>query len=434
MRSRYLLTIAALATIGSQAVVAAPFEDELRALIADNPRVKSNQAQVQAANRGVRATLSPYFPSIDITGGAGYEYDSTPAFRAAGGPFDYDQRNYTATLRETIWDGGKREANRRASKIQRDVSTLSLVNTRQTVLYEGASTYLNVLRQSELVELAQQNGENIRKQLNLEDERVRRGSGIAVDSLQAKSRLQISLERLVTSQGALQDSMSRYLQVHGHPADPKAMAAPMPIDKLLPATLEEAIALAVQDNPNVAAFARRVDLGVEAKRVINAEYYPTIDAILQDKLEKDFEGAAGLRRDHQAKVTATWNLFNGFGTTARSQQQAYDNEARRNDFQDTRRKVEETTRLAWQAYQTAMARVTLLDNAVNIASEVFDARRKLRESGKETVINVLDAENEVYSARINYTSALYDSRIAAYQLLQAVGRLELENLAAAGAK
>ena len=62
---------------------------------------------------------------------------------------------------------------------------------------------------------------------------------------------------------------------------------------------------------------------------------------------------------------------------------------------------------------------------------MFDARGKLRESGKETVINVLDAENEVYSARINYTSALYDSRIAAYQLLQAVGRLELQNLAAA---
>ncbi len=431
MRSKYLLAVTALATVWSQGTIAAPFEDELRALITDNPRIKSNEALVQAAEKGVRATLSPYLPTLDVTGSAGYEYDNTDALSKSKGPFDYEPRSYTATLKETLWDGGRREANRRSSKIQRDVSTLSLTNTRQTVLLEGASTYLNVLRQSELVDLAHQNGDNIRKQLNLEDERVRRGSGIAVDSLQAKSRLQISLERLVTSQGALQDSMSRYLQVHGHPADPKAMNAPGPIDKLLPATLEEAISLAVNDNPNVAAFAKRVDLGVEAKRVVSAEYFPTVDAILQDKLEKDFEGVMGLRRDHQAKLQATWNLFNGFGTTLRRQQQAYDNDARRSDFQDTRRKVEETTRIAWQAYQTALSRVTLLDNAVNIASEVFDARRKLRESGKETVINVLDAENEVYSARINYTSALYDSRIAAYQLLQAVGRLELPNLAAA---
>ena len=191
MRCRYLLAVTASVTIATHVALAAPLEDELRALVTESPRIKSNEAQVQAADRGVRATLSPYFPSLDITGGAGYEYDSTPAFRAANGPFDYTAKNYTATLKELIWDGGKREANRRASKIQREVSGLSLVNTRQTVLFEGASTYLNVLRQSELIDLAQQNGDNIRKQLNLEDERVRRGSGIAVDVLQAKSRLRL---------------------------------------------------------------------------------------------------------------------------------------------------------------------------------------------------------------------------------------------------
>jgi adhesin transport system outer membrane protein len=53
----------------------------------------------------------------------------------------------------------------------------------------------------------------------------------------------------------------------------------------------------------------------------------------------------------------------------------------------------------------------------------------LREAGKETVINVLDAENEVFSARINYASALYDARLAAYQLLLAIGRLEVEAVA-----
>ena len=100
---------------------------------------------------------------------------------------------------------------------------------------------------------------------------------------------------------------------------------------------------------------------------------------------------------------------------------------------DEKRKAEEQTRLAWQALQTANERVALLENAVNIAAEVFDSRKKLRESGKETVINVLDAENEVYSARINYTSALYDARVAAYSVLQAIGRLELTVLAAAPA-
>jgi len=72
---------------------------------------------------------------------------------------------------------------------------------------------------------------------------------------------------------------------------------------------------------------------------------------------------------------------------------------------------------------TARQRVALLENAVNIASEIFTARRKLREAGKETILNMLDAENEVINAQINYTSATFDERIAIYQLMLAMGRL-----------
>ena len=88
----------------------------------------------------------------------------------------------------------------------------------------------------------------------------------------------------------------------------------------------------------------------------------------------------------------------------------------------------EQSKLAWQALLTARERLELLENAVNIASEVFESRKKLREAGKETVINVLDAENEVNNAQINYTSAFYDERLAVYQLLLSMGRLDETNL------
>ncbi len=112
----------------------------------------------------------------------------------------------------------------------------------------------------------------------------------------------------------------------------------------------------------------------------------------------------------------------------RAQQTSYEKSARENDLVQTRRKTEESVRIAWNTLKTAEERVMLLDNAVNIASEVFESRKKLRESGKETVINVLDAENEVFNARINYVSALYDARIAAYEVLRSMGRLEVSSV------
>ena len=88
----------------------------------------------------------------------------------------------------------------------------------------------------------------------------------------------------------------------------------------------------------------------------------------------------------------------------------------------------EQLKLAWQALITVRNRLELLENAVNIATEVFESRKKLRAAGKETVINVLDAENEVNNARINFTSAAYDESIVIYQLLLAMGRLNAQSM------
>ena len=73
--------------------------------------------------------------------------------------------------------------------------------------------------------------------------------------------------------------------------------------------------------------------------------------------------------------------------------------------------------------ETAAERVALLENAVNIAAEVLDARTKLRAAGKESAINVLDSESELNFARINHEIALFEAKTARYRLLNAMGRL-----------
>ena len=412
---------------------AAPLEAELSGLVADNPQIKSNQAQLAAAGQGVRASFAPLLPSLDVSGGYGYESISLPAYRATpDGPFEAGANSWSVTLKENVYDGGRALANRAGAKLTRDATAFGLTSVRQNVLLAGTTAYINVLKQRELVDLSGQNEGNIRKQLNLEDERVRRGSGIAVDVLQAKSRLQISLERLVANRGAYQDAQSRYMQVFGHLPDPANMTLPPPPESQLPKSVDEAVDVALRENPTIIANAKRIDITAAQKRSVEAEYQPSVDIVLQAKYEHDFNGAPGVRRDQTAKLQVTWNLFNGLGTSARAAQSAYDYEARSQDLLDVKRKTEEQTRMAWQALQTTRERLALLENAVNIASEVFESRKKLRESGKETVINVLDAENEVYSARINYTSAMHDARTAAYQLLFAIGRLELETAASGG--
>jgi len=413
----------------SLAAKAAPLDDELSSLVDGHPLIKSGQAQVSATDKGVAASLAPYLPSVDVTGEEGKGRVSLPAFRATStGPFASEERNWNFSVKETLWDGGIRDSARAQSKLQRDSANISLVGVRQTVLAEGVTAYLNVLRQIELVKLSQQNEDNIRKQLHLEDERVKRGSGIAVDVLQAKSRLQISLERMTAVRGGLQEATARYQQVFNRPPETENMVLPPDPSGLLPASVDDAVAVALNEQPIVRNASKQIDLAVQRRAGIEAEYQPKVDLVGSRVYQENFSGVPGIRRDTLGELKVSWNLFAGLGTRNRAQQTGYEKLAREDDLLQAKRKTEEQVRISWNTLKTAEDRVSLLDNAVNIASEVFESRKKLRESGKETVINVLDAENEVFNARINYTSALYDARIAGYEVLRAMGRLEVNTL------
>ncbi|MBT7511306.1 MAG: TolC family protein [Rhodospirillaceae bacterium] len=224
-------------------------------------------------------------------------------------------------------------------------------------------------------------------------------------------------------EGALEDAASRYIQVFGHPPNIDAMMDPIPPIEMLPSTLDRAVEIAETENPAVFTATTNIEVARERRQTVKAEFAPTLDLEGQFNFEQHSNTTLGVRRDYSLMLTANWDLFSGFSTRESLSQANYQYRASQDDRDNTARQVIEQTRLAWQALLTARKRLELLENAVNIASEVFQSRKRLREAGKETVINVLDAENEVSNAQINYTSAAYDERLAVYQLLLAMGRL-----------
>jgi adhesin transport system outer membrane protein len=316
----------------------------------------------------------------------------------------------------------------RTAKLNKELAQLTLEGTRQNTVLEGINAYVNVLRQKRLIELSRENEATIQQQLSLEDERVQRGSGIAVDVLQAKSRLQAAKERRVTFEGALEDAVSRFAQTFNHAPDIDAMVDPVPPIEMVPSDLDRSIDIALGGNPALANSSVTIEVARENKRAVRAELYPSIDMSTAWNFEKNAGGTLGVRRDYSMTLTATWDLFTGFSTRNLLSQASFDIGASKDTYDFTSRKVIEQTKLAWQALLTARKRLELLENAVNISTEVFDAQQKLREAGKATVTNVLDAENDVNNNQINFTSASYDERLSVYQLLLAMGLLNPEGL------
>jgi adhesin transport system outer membrane protein len=175
---------------------------------------------LEAAGKEISKTKASYYPTVAATAETGHQLIDSPAERNAGDgqdgkPSSRTKQASTLTVTQNLFNGFLTEAQVRTARLNREVSRSSLETTRQNILFAGANTYIDVLRQQLLVELSRETEATIQRQLNLKDERVQRGSGVAVDVLQAKSRLQISKERRVNFEGALADAVSRYMQTYG---------------------------------------------------------------------------------------------------------------------------------------------------------------------------------------------------------------------------
>lgn len=439
MKKRFCVVAFTAALLGTTSIFAieeqAPaqsLQEEAAQLLTSHPQIRAARQNVASSDEGVNAAFAAYLPTVSAFGDFGYERIDSPGRTTAtpdGGPFTTGQARQTSvTITQTVFNGYLNEADNANAKLAKQSAEISLEEAEQGVLFEGVSIYLEVLRNLRLIQLAGENEQTIHRQFELEDERVRRGAGITLDVLESKKRLQVAKERRVAFDGALRDSMSRFDQVYGHEAVIDDMIMPTPPLGLMPENLDIAVATALDTHPAIRNSETRVDIAQEQRTIAKAAFYPTIDVVAEWSYEDDLAAVRGSRRDYTAKVQANWDLFNGFATRAGVARASHGYLSSIDSSNFDKRKIGEETRLAWSGLDTARQRVTLLQNAVNIAAEVFSGRRKLREAGKETVINVLDAESQMFDARIQLVAAQHDARIAVYRLLAAMGQLNIDTI------
>jgi outer membrane protein, adhesin transport system len=429
MRVGVVLAAAAAISLFCESAKGETLEQALRELLASNPRLSAAQHNIEAQARGEREAFSAYYPTLSVIGDGGWEYTNSPARRSDDkDPLSTDRESATLTAKEIIWDGNRREAQYEISKLNKTIADLSFNVTTQDLLFEAITAYHEVIRNVRLIEIAKEDETSLQEQLQLEDERVTRGSGIAVDVLQAKSRLQQAKERRVAFEGRLREAKARYAEVFSKDPLVEELVEPVPPVALLPESVESAASIAVTDNPVLSVSERSIDVAAEERRVARSEFFPTLELVGRANYENNVDGVTGHRDDYSVLVQVTWELFSGFRTSAASQRTAATRLQRVEERNETARKIAEETRLAWENLQTARERVELLQNAVNIADEVYNARVRLREAGRETSINVLDSLSELRTAQINFANASYDARVSVYRLLRAIGHLQPDDM------
>jgi len=409
---------------------AAGLIDDLTALMANHQQIKAAEADLAAAQSNVEIATGGYFPTASITANIGNEHILTENPLATRTSTSMAQREVDLSLTQTVWDFGSTEATVDSSKLAVGQAQATLSQTRQSLLLAALSAQLNVASAKRVLDHQSKSEASIKRQTELENARVQRGSGFSTDVLQAKTQLAGAQAARVRAEGTLRQALNRYRAVFGDvPADITGMELPNIKGISLPGSEDEVVDAALANNPQVKIAAIAVDLAdSEISRVTATGFAPAITASAEQKYKHDVGGTLGIKRERLFKVEATYD-FN-IGMTAISTLEASKSgySASTSRLKDTRDQIEEQARNAWQSLVTARENAEFLKNQANIAGEFLDLARKERTLGQRSLIDVLSGETSLINALAAADRAETDVAIATVSVLNVMGQLDLSVL------
>lgn len=389
-------------------------QEAISHMLQTNPEIRAVAYNRLARDEEVHQARAGYFPSLDFEAGYGYQNIQEPY------DDELDPKQVRLTLRQNVFRGlaTMNEIDRQEARVLS--AAFQLQATSEHVALRGARVYLNALRSEDLLMLAEK---NLATHLRIADQiQLRSESGVAskADSDQVAGRVSLAKSNVIVAKTNQLDSKSNYLSVVGHmPVD---LLRPGTLEHLLPATIEEAERLAIENHPTLKSATADLVAREEQAEVAKAPYLPVIDLELDQQWDEDFDFEG---KDYQtlAMVRMRYNLFRGFSDQSRKAETVHLVNEAREIRNSTNRQVVESIRLSWMSYQAVLERIDYLENRVVETSDTALAYTKQFNLGKRSLLDVLDSEAEVINAKRDLLNAQYDGLNSQFRILNGLGKL-----------
>jgi len=423
---RFTFTVLSLATAALFAAGASaqtephdPLRTAVQKAVDANPEVTARFNAYRAAADAVEAARGGYYPRLDLNASVGRDRDTiggrTPADQSIS------RTGASLTLSQLLWDGlaTQKDIGRLGhDQLSRYFEVLDV--TEQTAL-EAARAYYDVLRFRRLVQLAEDNFVQHQSAYNQIQSRFKAGVGRGVDLEQAGARLALAESNLNTEAANLHDVVARYQRVVGE-APPAELPLPTAF-QAVPASAAEATETAIRRNPSISASVENLRSARALASVRDSAFQPKVEARLRSGRGKNFDGVHDQDRDASAEIVLNWNLFNGGADRARMRQQAnIVNQAA--DLRDKAcRDVRQTLSIAYNDTRKLVDQLVFLDRNTLAISKARDAYRQQFDIGQRSLLDLLNSENELYTAQRSYANAEYDLYIAYLRTHAAMNQL-----------
>ena len=399
----------------------------------NNPSLNAQRASLRATDENVPQALSGYRPKLSVTAGGGYNNNNAVQVFPIGGattqvPFSqtFYSRTVGATGSYTLFNGYQTANRTRQAESQVDAARETLRVTEQQVLLDGATAYMNLLRDSAILDLNRRNVEVLTEQLKQTRDRFNVGEVTRTDVAQAESRLAAGRSALLGAQSNYVTSQAVYRRVIG--VDAGRLAPGTPVDRLSPNVLAKAIVVGQAQSPSVLAAKYGVDVAALAVKVSEGALYPnlTINASVLQGQNPAFE----VLKETTVSVVGglTVPIYQGGAEYSAIRQSKETLGQQRLSLDINRDQARATVVQSWGQLDAAKAQIEATTAQVNAAEIALNGVREEARVGQRTTLDVLNAQQELVNARVALVTAQHDRVVASYTLLAAVGGLSMQRL------
>ena len=429
-------TILKAALLAGAAFTAAPLlanpdtlQDALVATYQSNPTLLGARAQQRGIDEGVPLARADGLPSVNA------DAQAIEFLKQSSNNFTAPKRLIGAgiDLGVPIYSGGAVRNSVRAAKTRVDAGQADLRGTEASVFTQAVAAYMDVLRDQAIVGLSGSNVRVLEVNLKAASDRFEIGDLTRTDVAQSNSRLALARGDFRSAQANLVASRERYIQIVGKP--PVDLQPPPPLPGL-PAGVEDAESVALTDNPDLLAAKERSKAAGYDIEVAGSGRLPRVSVFTSGDYINYLNtlggnigiGVAQTATTAQAGVRATIPIFQG-GRPAAQERRAQAQAAATYETEiAVERDVIAQVRSAWSSYQAASAIITTNQIAVDAASLSLEGVRAENTVGNRTILDILDAEQELLRAQVQLVTARRNAYVAGFSLLAAMGKAEAEDL------
>lgn len=425
--------LAGSASLLAVALAAPAGADNLREALVEayntNPTLEAARANQRATDEGVTIQRAQGLPSANITA------THIEFIQQSANAFTAPERNLgvTAQLLVPVYSGGANRNGVQAAKNRVEAGQADLRNTESAIFSQVVAAYMDVLRTEALAALATNNVAVLRTNLEATSDRFQIGDLTITDVAQSRSRLAVAEGDLQAAQANLIAARETYIRLVGKA--PGTLDAPPPLPGL-PDTVGEAIVAALENNPNLIAAKERAEAAGFDTKVAGAGRLPTVGVFVNGDYS-DFFGTLGgpisanfaqSEKTANAGVRVTIPLFQGGLPAARQRQAGARESAALEDVIASERQIIAETRSTFSNWQAANAVIKSAQAAVEAAELSLEGVRAENSIGNRTIIEVLNAEQELVAARAQLVTARRNAYVAGFTLLALMGRAEARDL------